>query len=454
MIGANMRMPGATLAAGLLCALAAPQSAVAQDMAVKALVEAYNASGQQLYKQFAKSRGNIVFSPYSIGTATAMALSGARGDTASQMAKVLKIGIDRAAMDAANANVLATLNSYDKSAEAPRCGGDMRWTGERCEAPAKDDRCAFIARREGALCIAEPVERPKSAQLRVANALMQAQGGLVTKDYSALLQDKYGAETLQNVTVGDVNDWVKRKTSGKIDRIIDNLPDVVLLNAIYFKARWAATFNTQSTQDQLFNISTTQKVPVPTMSRTGNYSVVARARYRAIRLPYDVPELGMVIVLPKKIDGADRVGMKMTAQELSKLFGDLQSAPANRVVLSMPRFKTNFKADDLARIFQQAGMTLAFNRNKADFSGITGKPPAELPFWIDEIRHRAVIEVMEDGTEAAAVTAVSMRAAAIPKKEPDPEIFQIDRPFLFYIVDNATGAVLFQGRISDPRTGG
>lgn len=435
-----------------LLALSAPSSAVAQDAPVKALVESYNASGQALFKKFAAARGNIVFSPYSIGSATAMALSGARGETAAQMAKVLKINLDRAAMDAANASVFATLNNYDKSADAPTCPDDMRWNGERCEAPAKDGRCSFMARREGELCVAEPLRRPASAQLRVANAVMQAKGDdHVAKDYAALLKDKYGADVLQGVTVKDVNNWVKRKTAGKIDRIIDSLPNVVLLNAIYFKARWETTFSKGATQDKPFNLSRTQKVPVPTMTRTGSYSMIAGTGYRAIRLPYDVPELAMVIVLPTKIDGVNRVAAELGASELAGKFAALRDAPPKRVELSMPRFKTSFKADNLADIFRQAGMKLAFDRSKADFSGITGKPPSELKFWIDEIRHRAVIEVMEDGTEAAAVTAIGFRAASIPPKEPDPEVFKIDRPFLFYIVDSATGAVLFQGRISDPR---
>jgi len=118
----------------------------------------------------------------------------------------------------------------------------------------------------------------------------------------------------------------------------------------------------------------------------------------------------------------------------------------------MPRFKINYEIGNLVSLFKQAGMTRAFDRRQADFSGITGRPAKDLPFWIDDIRHRAFIEVMEDGTEAAAVTAISMRAAsARPQPEPKPEPFHIDHPFLFYIVDNATGALLFQGRVANPQ---
>ena len=156
-------------------------------------------------------------------------------------------------------------------------------------------------------------------------------------------------------------------------------------------------------------------------------------------------------MLPDKVDGIAKVSAQLDAQELSNVLAALRAGPNKLVALEMPRFKTSYEADDLAMVFRKAGMTMAFDRQKADFSGITGRPPSELPFWIDEIRHRAIIEVMEDGTEAAAVTAISMRASAIPQREPEPEPFRVDRPFLFYIVDDATGAVLFQGRISNPK---
>lgn len=444
---------GSVVGLTLTVALLLPYHAVAQDTSVKALTEAYNTSGQQLFKQFAKSGGNIVFSPYSIGTAMAMALSGARGDTEKQMVKVLKHRLQHSVMETANASMLATLNSYDRSSEQPICPDNMRWSDQQCESsPAADGRCPFPARREGELCIAAPTRRAPSAQLRIANALMQAKdSNLVAKEYSALLTDKYAAEVLQGVGVSEVNDWVKRKTAGKIDKIIDALPNVALLNAIYFKARWASTFSKHLTQDNLFNVSRTRKISVPMMENTSHFSVVTRQNYKAIRLPYDVNELGMVIVLPNKVDGVAWVSAQIDALELSKILAALRAAPTKLVALSMPRFKTSFAADNLAVLFRQAGMTRAFDKQKADFSGITRQPASEVPFWIDEIRHRAVIEVMEDGTEAAAVTAIALRAASVPLRQPDPVRFQVDHPFLFYIVDNATGAVLFQGRITEPR---
>jgi serpin B len=444
---------GSVAGVALLLAFTLPHEAVAQDKSDKALTEAYNASGQQLFKKFADSRGNIVFSPYSIGTAMAMALSGARGETATEMTKVLKHRLQGAEIDAANAGVIAILNGYDRSSEQPSCPDTMRWSGQQCESsPAADGRCPFMARRAGERCVADPINRAPSAQLRVANALIQGkQRDLVAKDYVALLADKYAAEVLQGVGVNEVNDWVKRKTEGKIDKIIDQLPDVILLNAIYFKARWESTFSKELTQDKPFSLSRSRKVSAPMMAKTGHFSVVSRQSYRAIRLPYDVNELGMVIVLPNEVDGVARIGDRIDAQELSNLLAVLRATPTKLVALELPRFKAAFEIDNLAALFRQAGMTRAFDRQKADFSGITGQPALNVPFWIDQIRHRAFIEVMEDGTEAAAVTAIAMKASSIPQRLPEPEPFHVDHPFLFYIVDNATGVVLFQGRITEPR---
>ena len=120
------------------------------------------------------------------------------------------------------------------------------------------------------------------------------------------------------------------------------------------------------------------------------------------------------------------------------------------VALALPRFKVTFRAD-LAELFQQAGMVRAFNPAQADFSGMIGGPQSEAPFVIGQILHRAVIDVMEDGTEAAAVTAITFQFTGGQRMQLQPDVFRVDRPFLFYVVDDATDAVLFQGRIVDPR---
>jgi serpin B len=420
----------------------------------RVLTAAYNASGFALFRQLSTRPGNIVLSPFSIGSAMAMALSGARGETEREMASVLAQPLDRSAMEAANGAVLAGLRNYDKSALAPKCPAGMEPNGDHCESklPA-NGQCTFAARREGAKCVA-PGSAVPSARLMTANALMLTKrGDLVAADYAALLRDKYGAEVFHNAGLDDINGWVKRKTEGKIEQILDRLDSsspAVILNAVYFKAKWAATFSKSATTDDDFNLSRQKKITVPMMRRTGTNALVARPLYRAIRLPYEVGSLGMVIVLPNEPDGLDAVVRRFDADEWVQLAAALRAPDAIKPVdLALPRFKTSFDSN-LASLFKSAGMTRAFDPKQADFSGITGRPPAEVPFAIGSVVHRAVIDVIEDGTEAAAATALVTVTASIarPIKQ---EVFYVDRPFLFAVLDDTSGAILFQGRIVDPR---
>jgi len=440
---------GAVVAAALALGGAAAQDGTRTWL----LTRAYNASGQQLFEQLSAAPGNIVLSPYSIGTAMAMALAGARGETEREMIEVLKHRLDRPEIDAVNAIVLSTLNSYDRSTTTPACPEGMRLNAERCEgALPANGQCIFPARREGGLCVAAP-RHPPSAKLVVADALMLTRhGAVVSKDYIALLKDKYAAEVFDGAGLEQINGWVARKTEGKIDKILDRLDQsstAVLINAIYFKAAWASTFRKEDTRADAFHLSSSAAVQVPTMHKRAYYSMVARPGYRAIRLPYVVNDLNMVVVLPDAVDGLADLAARLGTEEAAELFGALLRNGQTRYVdLSLPRFKTAFKAE-LVTPLREAGMRLPFNPNRADFSGITGRPLSEERLVISQIVHRAVIEVQEEGTEAAAATAIEMSRTSAP---PNPEPFRVDRPFLFYIVDYATRAILFQGRIVDPRS--
>lgn len=427
-------------------AAAWPSGAFAKD---SDLVAAYNAAGFDLFKRLAATSGNIAFSPYSVGAAMAMALSGARGATEVEMAKVLHQALPRAAMEDENARVLAMLNSYDKSAVPPQCPTGMTLRKGQCKGPRlSGGGCAFPARLDANQCTTPPKYAP-SAKLTVANSLMLTKAGdKISANYIALVKRKFGAEVFRNAGLAEVNSWVKRKTEGKIEKILDALDAsarAVLLNAVYFKAAWLSVFEKRYTVEEDFNLTTTEKARVPTMHQTGSYAVAMQAEFRAIRLPYVVPSLGMIIVVPEKIDGVGELASQFDATRLADLRTALQS---RRVELALPRFKLTYSAD-LIPPFQAAGMQLAFS-NQADFSGMTGRRASEGDLKIGQIAHRAVVEVDEGGTEAAAVTAiVMMPKAAMPSKP--PEVFRVDRPFLFYLVDDATGTILFQGRVNDPR---
>jgi len=421
----------------------------AEDAAqARAVAMAYDASGQDLYARLAATPGNIVFSPYSVGTAMAMVLSGARRETAAEMGTVLKQTLDRDAIDAANARLLAILNGYDKSGAPVACPPSMRFNGTDCEAAVPANGLCRAGYREAERCVASG-HRPASATLKAANALMLlARGDLVSPRYAALLEANYRAQVFRGADLDAINRWVDRQTEGKIERILDQIdPEVpaVILNAVYFKAAWQAPFSRSATGDSDFHLASGETVKVPTMNRTGHYQMIARPGYRAIRLPYSVDALAMVIVVPDDVNGVDKVGRALDADALTALFRDLTEWKT--VELALPRFKTGFRAE-LGKLFRQAGMRRAFDGSAADFSGMTGRPPREVPFCIGEVVHRAVIDVTEEGTEAAAATAVAMMAASMPSRI---EPLAVDRPFLFYITDATTGAILFQGRISDPR---
>jgi serpin B len=450
-----------------MAALAPCVGAVARadDLApLRELTAAYNASGHDLFVKFAATPGNIVFSPYSIGTAMAMALAGARHETEGEMRAVLRHTLPRGAIDAANAGVLAVLDSYDKSGE-PRCpaGGRLVVTFGGtviCEVPlAPNDDCpggsrdGSRIRRNGQNCSVR-LPRPGSTQLRTANALMLLKGrrDVISGDYARLITDKYQAEVFRDADLDAVNRWVSQRTEGKIDRILDRLDprdEAVILDAVYFKAAWREPFRGTETKDRDFNLTTTSTVKVAMMQRGGRYPLLVRPGYRALRLPYGVDALSMVIVLPDDIAGATALARDLDAVTLAGLFKELNDDQQN-VQLALPRFTASFKAS-LKPLFVKAGMTRAFDWGQADFSGMSGRPRSEVRLAIDDIEHRAVIGVGEEGTEAAAATAVSMRVLSLIVPQSNSVPFVVDRPFLFYIVDGATDAILFEGRISDPR---
>ena len=419
------------------------------------LAQAYNASGQQLFQRFSAAPGNVAFSPYSIGTVMAMALAGARGPTETEMQQVLQQRLSRSEIAGANADVFDILNSYDKSAATPTCPPEMRFIEKQCEgAQSTGSYCHPPYRAEGDKCVGSPPAFP-SAKLVVANALLlAADNDFVTKEYAALLKDSFAAEIFTTSTLDDINKWVTQKTEGKIDRIIDKLsPDInaVFLDAVYFKARWRYVFDKSLTTADTFHLTSEQSVPVPTMHITAHYAVETRPGYRAILLPYNIGSLGMIVVLPDQIDGLTAVSAKIDAQQVIQLFAALLAHDAEPVELALPKFKISSKAN-LKESFRQLGMTRAFDPRTADFSGMTGRPASAKPVFVNDIIHRALIEVMEDGTEASAATAVLMAVTGAKPTgpEPPPVPFHVDHPFLFYMLDSTTGAILFQGRIEDP----
>jgi serpin B len=278
-----------------------------------------------------------------------------------------------------------------------------------------------------------------------ANALMLT-GASVRKQYEALLRSQYGAEIFTGAKVETVNGWVNDKTEGKIPRLIDDVDagGAIILNAVYFKAAWESKFDAKLTKPSEFNLTAARKVDVPTMRQRRRYAFASNEGYGAIRMPYAGSSIAMVLVRPDEIEGAKDVALKLGGKELAALFAQLRNADPRDVDLALPRFRAEFGADLKAQ-FQAAGMIAAFDDIKANFSGIAGRG-----LYIEQIVHKAFVDVTEEGAEATAATAVRMRPRTTSISIDTTRRFHVDRPFLFYIVDMNSDAILFQGLIQDP----
>jgi serpin B len=220
--------------------------------------------------------------------------------------------------------------------------------------------------------------------------------------------------------------------------IIDANTKLVLTNAIYFKAQWADTFSGSETHDNAFYRSEGDTITTKFMSHGGIYGTISNADYQAIELPYKGNETSMLIILPAPGKMAF-VEANLSAEFLSALKYPLEKS---NVLLNIPKFKFTTESIKLSAILQSMGMSIAFS-GLADFSGIDGIGG----LYIGDVFHKAFVSVDEQGTEAAAATAVIVEVRCAL---PPPLVFQVNRPFIFLIRDVQTNAVLFMGKLTDP----
>ncbi len=351
-----------------------------------------------MYKQLGATDGNLFFSPYSISSALGMTYAGARGNTAREMKAALHFSLDHPELNPAFRNL-----NRELAASAGKTG----------------------------------------QKLNIANGLVLT-GGNVSAQYKAILKKYYEAEIFPG-GLAEINGWVKRKTEGKIDRILEQLSPnsvCVLLNAIYFKGVWESQFKKSATTDAPFNVSADRQVTVSLMYQHGSFRHMAGEGFQAVSLPYKGNNLSMVVVLPNTADGLPALEKKMTDQSISAWLTGRDRQQPQKVFLYLPKFKLE-TGYDLTAPCEKLGMKDAFTIGRADFRGM-GWPVGDL--WISQIKHKAVVEVNEEGTEAAAVTAVEMATKSVRR---DP-VFRADHPFLFLVRDNQSGAILFMGRMVNP----
>jgi serpin B len=401
--------PAATPDADAALARADVPRASADPSAATAAGAAITAFGLDLYRATAIGKTNVVLSPASIALALAMARAGARGQTAAEM--------DVAMHGLASDDNAAWLNALDQ-ALATRSG------------TFKDDSGADLV-----------------VALRIANAPFAQQGMPLEKAYLEALASRYGAglRLVDYATATEparklINGWVDAQTEHRIPELL--VPGVLtpdtrltLVNAIYLKAPWLTPFPAEATKPGAFTRADGSTVDVPMMATTAAMRYAAGAGWRAVEIPYIGDSLAMTVIVPDDLATFERA---LTADELASITAGLGEA---QVSLTLPKFSIETKAE-LADVLAALGMPSAFD-DRADFSGIT---KAE-QLVISNVIHQANIDVDEKGTEAAAATAVVMRATAAPA---EPVTVEVDRPFLFALRDVPTGAILFLGRVADP----
>jgi serpin B len=368
------------------------------------------AFGLDLYRLLAADDGNVVVSPASIAIAVAMARAGARGETAAEIDDVLRA--------LGSAEHAAWISALDQ-ALASRTGTFEDAMGEPMEVTLRIANAPFGQR-------GFPLE---PAYLEALGARFGA--GLRLVDYAA---DPQAARAL-------INAWVDDRTERRIPELlspgdVDALTRLVLVNAIYLKAAWQQPFPETSTRPAPFTRPDGSTIDVPTMATSAEYAYAAGDGWRAVELPYVGGQLAMTILVPDDlaafVDDLDAAAFAAVTDALEPAMVDL----------SMPRFGIETKTD-LAQTLAALGMPTAFDPERADFSGMT----AAERLFISAVVHQANVDVDEKGTEAAAATAVVMRATSQPAER---VTLRVDRPFLFAIRDVPTGTILFLGQVADP----
>ena len=289
----------------------------------------------------------------------------------------------------------------------------------------------------------------------VANSLWPEKSYVFRDDYMELIRKHYGV----SITPMDykqkseasrviINKWVEEKTHGKIKNllqpaVITNMTRLVLVNAIYFKGNWASQFKKEKTTNAPFHLSSQKSIQVAMMTQEANYRHANLEFFDMLELPYVGNELSMLVMLPKTHDNLAQLETNLSEENLGlwkKRLG------MKKVVVFLPKFKITH-GFGLNKMLMAMGMRDAFNVRTADFSGMDEADGV----YISAAIHKAFVDVNEEGTEAAAATAVSMWGRSVPQP---PTIFRVDRPFVFLIQDNQTGSILFMGRVNDPTKAG
>jgi serpin B len=356
---------------------------------------------------------NLLISPYSVAAALTMTYAGARGPTAEEMRAALALGL------------------ADDRIHSGRNELDLHISAEPEPSP-EDDREPFA--------------------IRVANSLWGQAGYPFLDEFLALLAENYDAgmnlvdfQVAADDARQEINEWVEDRTEGRIvdlipSGVITELTRLVVVNAIWFKANWAEQFEPSLTTDGRFATLGGADVTVPMMHGGGRFLHASGEGFQVVRIPY-AGGASMVVVVPDE----GRYHEIVTAFGPIELTAVLRAADTRQVELTMPRFE--FRSElALKPMLEDLGMSTAFKdplaADGADLTGMTERRQ----LFVQEVVHQAFITVDEQGTEAAAATAVVVGATSAS----EPAVVTLDRPFLFLIQHDGTGEVLLVGQVTDP----
>ncbi|XP_071764340.2 leukocyte elastase inhibitor-like isoform X5 [Centroberyx gerrardi] len=384
------------------------------------LTEANTSFSLALFKKLSEDdkTGNVFYSPFSISSALAMVLLGARGNTATQMSEVFFGCPQSLNVQKVQEDVHVGFNKLMSELNKP-------------EAPY-------------ALSLANRLYGEKSYQF-VEDFLAETK-----KHYNAELESvdfKTSPEAARN----NINSWVEKQTQDKIKEVlvqgvVDNMTRLVLVNAIYFKGNWDKKFKEDRTKDTQFRLNKKDTKPVKMMHQTNEFPLtfIPKANCQILEMPYKGKDLSMLIFLPNDMEdgttGLEKLEKKLTYEKFVEWTRpDMMNTV--EVQVGLPRFKMEEKYD-LKKILSSMGMVDAFDIGMSDFSGMS--PANDLV--LSKVVHKAFVEVNEEGTEAAAATAATIRFCSYTV----PTIFMADHPFLFFIRHNPSMSVLFAGRFCSP----
>ena len=348
---------------------------------------------------------NVFFSPASIGIALAMIYAGTRGNTAKEIEQLLNWD--------APANVHEMMEKLQES-----------------------------------------ILSSSGVELHLANRMWAQQGFATLTQYADLLKSRYQVEMgtadferKSEAARKCINQWVEEKTNAKIRDILDSgavRPDtkVVLVNAVYFKGLWEEEFSKEHSRDWDFKISTSDTCKVTLMNKTARfmYAKCEELACQVVKLKYKQSDLAMVIFLPDEVDGLPDLVNKLDVVQLKRCTTMLSNM---KVRVSIPKFTADCKFG-LNHVLGKLGVSSLFSSQDADLSGVTGNKG----LYITEAIHQAFVDVNEQGTEAAAATAMVMAPTCIPVMPPPH--FLADHPFLFVIQHGQSNLILFAGKIAKP----